>query len=113
MSARVRKLRERRRTPLRVGDVWIYLGPATEVRIIALAPRPTSQKPWSQAVTLNDGRTITEATLRSAHMRKQEYLAWLPSVANKWERAKAEFFGEALPTAKVLKFRPSQRESGA
>lgn len=104
MSQRVRKLRERRRVPLRVGDVWIYVGPRTQVRIVALAPRPTSQKPWSQAVTLDDGRTIAEATLRSAYMRRQEYLAWLPSVANKWERAKAEFFGEAPPTAKVLKF---------
>lgn len=113
MSAqRVRKLRERRRVPLRVGDVWIYVGPATEVRIAALSPRPTSQKPRSQAVTLDDGRTIAEATLRFAYMRKQEYLAWVPSVANKWQRAKAEFFGETLPTATVLPFRKPRASLG-
>lgn len=111
-TQRVRKLRERRAVPLRVGDVWIYLGPATEVRIAALAPRPTSQKPRSQAVTLDDGRTIAEATLRFAYMRKQEYLRWIPSVQNKWDRAKAEFFGVAMPTAKVLKFRPSKGGPG-
>lgn len=91
--------------PLRVGDVWIYIGPATAVRIVALAPRPTAQKPWSKAVTLDDGRTIAEATLRYAYMRKQEYLRWTRSVAAQWECAKAEFFGQELPTAKVLEFR--------
>lgn len=105
----VKKLRERRRVPLRVGDRWIHIGPATVVRIVALAPRPTSQKPWSQAVTLNDGRTIAEATLRHAYMREQEYKKFCGELSVKWERATAEFFGTPPSTAKVIPFqrRPS------
>lgn len=106
---KVRKLRERRGVPLKVGDTWIYLGPATEVRIVELAPRPTASKPQAQAVTLDDGRTIAESTLRFAYMRKQEYLDSMPALALKLERTKAEFFGQPAPTAKVLQFRGHQR----
>ena len=107
--AKVRKLRERRRVPLRLGDVWIYLGPATEHRITALASRPTFQKPWSQAVTLDGNHTICEATLRSSYQRKQEYIAYLPILRAKWERAKSEFFGEPMPEGKVLQLRRPDR----
>lgn len=105
----VRKLRERRKVPLRVGDEWVYLGPATVVRIIRLSPRPTKQKPDSQAVTLDDGRTIAEATLRHAFQRKQEYLAYSPILARKLERALAELFGEPVPTATIITLCKRQR----
>lgn len=101
---KVRKLRERRRVPLRIGDIWIYIGPATQHRIVALAPRPTFQKPWSQAVTLDDGRTITEATLRGAYKRKQEYQVFAREMDEKFARARAEFFDEKVPTAKIYSF---------
>lgn len=113
MSA-VRKLRKRRAVPLRVGDVWVLIGPATEERITALSPRPTAQKPKAQEVTLDGCHVITEATLRFAYMRKQEYLRWTGQVAVKFEAAKAEFFGEPIPTAKVLRFpRPTPGERNA
>ena len=72
------------RAPLRVGDVWVYVGPGTELTITGLAPRPTAQKPWSQAVTLSSGKTIAEATLRTAYMRQQEYLGvFMPQLREK------------------------------
>ena len=88
--------------PLRVGDVWVYIGPATEFIIVGLAPRPTFQKPHAQAVTLNDGRTIAEATLRAAYQRKEEYLAYLPVLRSKWEAAKRELFGQS---AEIIQLR--------
>jgi len=113
VTYRVRKLRERRAIPLRVGDLWVLIGPGSEERITALELRPTAQKPMAQLVTLDVYHVITEATLRSAYMRKLEYrLRFLPELALKWERGKAEFFGEPAPTAKVLQFkRPTQGEN--
>jgi hypothetical protein len=67
---RVRKLRERRAVPLRVGDVWVLIGPGTRERITALEPRPTAQKPQAQLVTLDGSHVITEATLRSSYKLK-------------------------------------------
>lgn len=95
----MRAQRRNAKVPLRVGDVWVYIGPATEVTITGLEPRPTFQKPHSKAVTLGDGRTIAESTLRYAYQRKEEYLAYLPVVRSKCESAKRD--GE---TAKVLQF---------
>lgn len=99
----LRRARRNARVPLQVGDTWVYLGPATELVITGLAPRPTFQKPHSQAVTLSDGRTITEATLRYAYQRKQEYLARMVWLRGQWELAKAEFFGQAK-LAQVIQF---------
>lgn len=93
----------RARVPLRVGDVWVYIGPATEFRIAALEPRPTAQKPWSQAVTLSDGRVITEATLRYAFQRKPEYLASLPAIRAKWNASRNAWLGIS---AEVITLRP-------
>lgn len=114
MTAGTRKLRERRAVPLRVGDAWVLIGPGTEEQITALEPRPTTQKPRAQLVTLDGCHIITEATLRYAYMRKLEYRRrFLPALALKWERGKAEFFGEPVPTAKVLQFkRPTPGEEG-
>lgn len=102
MALPIRRPRRNARVPLRVGDVWVRIGPATEFTITAMAPRPTFQKPYSQAVTLSDGRTITEATLRAGNQRKQEYMAYMPVLRAKWEAAKREFFGQS---AEVIQFR--------
>lgn len=100
--------RRNARVPLVVGETWVYLGPGTEYTITALRPRPTFQKPWSQAVTLSDGRTITEASLRYAYQRKQEYVERMVWLRGQWELAKAEFFGLAPSTAQVIPF-PERR----
>lgn len=102
-------IKRRRKVPLRIGDIWVYLGPATEHRIIALEPRPTTQKPDSQAVTLDDGRTLAEATLRGSYQRKQEYIAYMPVLARKWQRATDEFFGRRPRKARVIKFPKAAR----
>lgn len=105
----VRKIRRRRAVPLRVGDVWVLLGPGTEERITALKPRPTAQKPHAQEVTLDGCHVLAEATLRFAYMRKQELQSrFLPELGLKLERAKAEFFGEPAPTAKILRFKAAE-----
>lgn len=100
----VRKLRVRRAVPLRVGDVWVLIGPATAERITALAPRPTAQKPKAQEVTLDGCHVITEATLRGSYKRLPEYRAFRRELSVKWQHSVAEVFGEKPPTAKVLKF---------
>lgn len=93
--------RKRRKVPLRVGDVWILIGPKREVRIISLRPRPTEQKPDSQAVTLDDGRTIAEATLRTAYMRRWEYEnIFLPALSRKLRA----LFPERCQSAVVIPF---------
>jgi hypothetical protein len=91
-----------RKAPLAVGDAWVLLGPGTEVTITALRPKPTNQKPGAQAVTLNDGRTIAEATLRSSYMRRREYTdVFLPNLRRKLRA----MFPERAPSATVLPFR--------
>lgn len=84
LSEEDRRAVRRRAVPLRVGDVWVQLGPATEVTIARLTPRPTVQRPRAHRVTLDDGRTIAESTLRGAYMRRQEYDAWCEELAAKW-----------------------------
>lgn len=91
----------RRKVPLRIGDVWILIGPKREVRIIALRPRPTEQKPDSQAVTLDDGRTLAESSLRGSYMRKEEYEnVFLPQLRRKLR----ELFPERCKSAEVIPF---------
>lgn len=92
----------RRKVPLRIGDVWVLIGPKTEVTIVGLQPRPTPQKPDSQAVTLDDHRTIAEATLRCAYQRKPEHEASMIELGRKLrqmfpERAEALGFGQVIP----------------
>lgn len=93
--------RKRCKVPLRIGDFWILIGPRREVRIIALSPRPTQQKPDSQAVTLDDGRTIAEATLRTSYMRRWEYEnIFLPALSRKLRA----LFPERCQSAVVIQF---------
>lgn len=92
---------KRQAVPLRVGDVWVYIGPATEVRIVALAPRPTLQRPKAHAVTLSDGTTIAESTLRFAYMRRQEYRAEAPIIEAKARAACNEYFGIKAPVIPI------------
>lgn len=87
LSEEDRRAVRRRAVPLRVGDVWVQVGPETEVVITGLRPRPTVQKPRAQRVTLDDGRTIAEATLRYAYMRRPEYDEWVREIDAKWRDA--------------------------
>lgn len=104
MTATIRRLaplkRKRARVPLRVGDVWVLLGPQTCVEITALQPRSTFQKPHAQAVTLHDGRTIAESTLRGSYMRRHEYeTVFLPQLRAKLRAA----FPERCKSAEVIR----------
>lgn len=110
-------MRKNARVPLRVGDVWVLIGPKTEVTIKALAPRPTPQKPHAQAVTLEDGRTLAEATLRGNYMERARYARWLVGHAERCRLAFAEIWHlpaypatilVRLPTAQVIPF-PADR----
>jgi hypothetical protein len=101
--AQLPRPRRNAKVPLRIGDVWIYIGPATAVTIVRLAPRPTFQKPDSQAVTLDDGRTIAEATLRCAYQRLPEYELSLIELGRKLRRIFPER-AEELGFGKVIAF---------
>jgi len=98
------KPERRRATPLRVGDVWVLIGPATEVTITELWPRPTAQKPHAMGVRLSNGNIIAEATLRYSYKRKQEYLAWSEETTQRFQREWERHFGTPR-TAKVIPFK--------
>ncbi len=100
--ARLPRPRRNARVPLRIGDVWVLIGPTTYVSIVDLQPRPTFQKPHAHAVTLDDGRTIVEATLRGAYMRLQEYEdVFLPRLR---EKLRAAFNEDHDRRAEVIQF---------
>lgn len=91
------------KVPLRIGDVWVLIGPGTHVTITELQPRPTSNKPHAQAVTLDDGRTIAEATLRGSYKRLPEYRAFCIDLGHRLREAFADYF-EPRKTGQVIQF---------
>lgn len=91
------------RVPLRVGDVWVLIGPRTEVVIRDLTPRPTAQKPDAHAVTLDDGRTLAESTLRYAYQRKAEHDESMRELALLLRAEFPEWFPDHRP-ARVIHF---------